>query len=109
MKALAKERERRYASAVGLADDVERYLHHEPVSAGPPTAAYRLRKFVRRNRVQVAAAGVVLLAGSGTWRTTLGRSRRGGGAEDPRPESRRRRKPGGERQQAEKGLAQVTR
>ncbi len=62
MKALAKERERRYASAVGLADDIERHLNHEPVSAGPPTAAYRLRKFVRRNRAQVAAAGLVLLA-----------------------------------------------
>jgi eukaryotic-like serine/threonine-protein kinase len=62
MKALAKERERRYASAVGLADDIERHLDHEPVSAGPPSAAYRLRKFVRRNRTQVAAAGLVLLA-----------------------------------------------
>ena len=62
MKALAKERERRYASAIGLADDVERYLNHEPVSAGPPTAAYRLRKFVRRNRAQVTAAALVLLA-----------------------------------------------
>ena len=73
MKALAKERERRYASAIGLADDVERYLNHEPVSAGPPTAAYRLRKFVRRNRVQVAAAALVLLAlVLGVVGTTLG-------------------------------------
>ena len=73
MKALAKERERRYASAVGLADDLERYLNHEPVSAGPPTAAYRLRKFVRRNRVQVTAAGLVLLAlVLGVVGTTLG-------------------------------------
>jgi tetratricopeptide (TPR) repeat protein len=73
MKALAKERERRYASAVGLADDLERFLNHEPVSAGPPTAAYRLRKFVRRNRVQVAAAGLVLLAlAMGVVGTTLG-------------------------------------
>ena len=73
MKALAKERERRYASAVGLADDVERYLNHEPVSAGPPTAAYRLRKFVRRNRAQVVAAGLVLLALClGVVGTTLG-------------------------------------
>ena len=73
MKALAKERERRYASATGLADDVERFLSHEPVSAGPPTAAYRLRKFVRRNRVQVLAAGLVLLAlVLGVVGTTLG-------------------------------------
>ena len=75
MKALAKERERRYASAVGLADDVERYLNHEPVSAGPPTASYRLRKYVRRNRVQVAAAGLVT-AGADT----------GSGRHDPRPD-----------------------
>jgi serine/threonine protein kinase/tetratricopeptide (TPR) repeat protein len=73
MKALAKERERRYASAVGLADDVERFLNHEPVSAGPPTAAYRLRKFIRRNRVQVMAAALVLLAlVLGVVGTTLG-------------------------------------
>jgi eukaryotic-like serine/threonine-protein kinase len=92
MKALAKERERRYASAVGLADDLERYLKHVPVSAGPPTAAYRLRKFARRNRVQVAAAGLVLLAlALGVVGTTLGLI-----------EARRR------RQQAERGLAQVT-
>ena len=56
MKALAKERERRYESAIGLAQDVERFLNHEPVAAGPPTASYRLRKFVRRNRAQVMAA-----------------------------------------------------
>ena len=62
MKALAKERERRYDSAIGMANDVERFLNHEPVSAGPPTAAYRLRKFVRRNRGRVAAAALVLLA-----------------------------------------------
>jgi serine/threonine protein kinase len=73
MKALAKERERRYASAAGLANDVGRYLHHEPVSAGPPTAAYRLRKFVRRNRVYVTAAALVLLAlVLGVVGTTLG-------------------------------------
>ena len=50
MKALSKERERRYASAIGLADDIERHLNHEQVSAGRPTATYRLSKFVRRNR-----------------------------------------------------------
>jgi eukaryotic-like serine/threonine-protein kinase len=92
MKALAKERERRYESAVGLAGDLGRYLDHEPVSAGPPTAAYRLKKFVRRNRIQVAAAGLVLLAlVLGVVGTTLGLI-----------EARRR------RQQAEQRLAQVT-
>ncbi len=72
MKALAKDRDRRYETANGFAKDVERFLNHEPVAAGPPSAAYRLRKFVRRNRGQVIAAGVVfftLVAGivGTTW------------------------------------------
>src|SRR5262249_54034666 len=62
MKALAKERDRRYETASGLARDVERFLNHEPVLAGPPGAAYRLRKFVRRHRAQVLAGGLLLLA-----------------------------------------------
>jgi eukaryotic-like serine/threonine-protein kinase len=62
LKALAKERDRRYATASGFARDVERFLAHEPVTAGPPSATYRLRKFVRRNRPQAVAAGLVLLA-----------------------------------------------
>jgi serine/threonine protein kinase/tetratricopeptide (TPR) repeat protein len=61
LKALAKERERRYETANGLARDIERFLSHEPVTAGPPTAAYRLRKFVRRNRGRVLAASLVLV------------------------------------------------
>jgi serine/threonine protein kinase len=73
MKALAKERQRRYESAIALAQDVERFTNHEPVSAGPPTAMYRLRKFVRRNRPQVVAASFVLLALiAGIIGTTLG-------------------------------------
>jgi tetratricopeptide (TPR) repeat protein len=62
LKALAKERDRRYETAVSFAKDVERFLNHEPVTAGPPSAGYRLRKFVRRNRGPVIAAGLVLLA-----------------------------------------------
>ena len=62
MKALSKERQRRYESPIAFADDIERLLNHEPVSAGPPTATYRLRKFVRRHRGQVVAASLVLLA-----------------------------------------------
>ncbi len=73
MKALSKERNRRYDSAIGLANDVERFTNHEPVGAGPPTAAYRLRKFVRRNRARVVAASFVLLAlVVGIVGTTLG-------------------------------------
>jgi eukaryotic-like serine/threonine-protein kinase len=62
LNAAAKERERRYETANGFARDIERFLNHEPVIAGPPTAAYRLRKSVRRNRGQVTAASLVLVA-----------------------------------------------
>jgi serine/threonine protein kinase len=61
MKALEKDRDRRYESAGAFAADVRRYLNDEPVQACPPSAGYRLRKFARRNRAAVAtAAGVVL-------------------------------------------------
>jgi eukaryotic-like serine/threonine-protein kinase len=62
MKALEKERGRRYETATSLADDVGRYLHDEPVQAGPPGTAYRLRKFVRRHRVGVTVTLAVLLS-----------------------------------------------
>jgi hypothetical protein len=58
MKCLEKERSRRYETANGLARDVERYLADEAVEAGPPSMRYRLRKFVRRNKGRVIAAGV---------------------------------------------------
>ena len=61
MKALSKERDRRYDTANGFAKDIERFLSHEPVVAGPPSVRYKLRKFVQRNRVQVIAASLVLL------------------------------------------------
>jgi serine/threonine protein kinase/tetratricopeptide (TPR) repeat protein len=72
MKALEKDRDHRYESANDLALDVQRYMHDEPVLAGPPGAGYRLRKFVRRHRGPVLAAALVLaalLAGLGgtTW------------------------------------------
>jgi len=66
LKAMRKERTRRYRSVSELADDVENYLNGVPLIAGPETAAYRLRKFVYRNRVLVAgvaAVAVVLVAG----------------------------------------------
>jgi serine/threonine protein kinase/WD40 repeat protein len=62
MKALDKDRTRRYESASALAADGRRYLGDEPVQACPPSAAYRLRKFVRRHRGPVVAASVVGLA-----------------------------------------------
>jgi serine/threonine protein kinase/tetratricopeptide (TPR) repeat protein len=73
MKCLEKPRDRRYGSASDLARDVERFLANEPVEARPPSRAYRLRKFVRRNRVQVVAAGLVFLAlVAGVVGTTVG-------------------------------------
>ncbi|UCD74717.1 MAG: serine/threonine protein kinase [Phycisphaerales bacterium] len=59
LKALEKDRTRRYPSASVFALDIERYLHDEPVTAGRPGAAYKLRKFIRRNKVGVTVAGLV--------------------------------------------------
>jgi serine/threonine protein kinase/tetratricopeptide (TPR) repeat protein len=59
MKCLEKDRARRYETASGLAADIDRHLRDQPVLAGPPSAKYRLAKFVKRNRAQVVGAGVV--------------------------------------------------
>ncbi len=61
LKAVEKDRTRRYETANALADDVRRFLRHEPVSATPPSPSYRLRKFIRRNRGGVLAGAAVLL------------------------------------------------
>ena len=60
MKALEKDRDRRYESASAFAADLERYLHDEPVQAYPPTALYRLRKFAQRHK-RVLVAGMLVL------------------------------------------------
>jgi WD40 repeat protein len=62
MKCLEKQRDRRYETANALARDLQRYLADEPVEARPPSARYRLKKFVHRNQGQVIAASLVLLA-----------------------------------------------
>jgi len=62
MKAMEKDRTRRYATASEFADDIQRHLGNEPVYASPPSASYRLRKFVRRNKGPVAAVACVLIA-----------------------------------------------
>src|ERR1700720_1452017 len=59
MKALDKDRNRRYETASAFATDVQRYLNDEPVQACPPSAGYRLRKFLRRNKGPVLAAGAI--------------------------------------------------
>src|SRR5262249_37423595 len=73
MKRLENERSRRYETANGFAAALERYLADEPVEACPPSAGYRLRKFVRRYRGPVVAAGLLLLTLiGGITGTTLG-------------------------------------
>lgn len=72
MKAMDKDREFRYQSADGLADDIQRYLNHEPVVARPPSRLYLLKKLIRRNKVVFAAGSItvaVMLISSGvsTW------------------------------------------
>ena len=59
MKTLEKDRNRRYETASGFAADVQRYLDDEPVQACPPSAMYRLRKFVRRNKRALATLGLL--------------------------------------------------
>jgi tetratricopeptide (TPR) repeat protein len=61
MKALEKDRNRRYETANGLARDIQRYLDDEPVTACPPGAWYRMRKLARRHRAGVTAAAIVAL------------------------------------------------
>ena len=72
MKALEKDRTRRYESANGLMVDVQRYLDNEPVVARPPSRLYRLQKLVRRNKGVFVAGGLVFMAlavglGVSTW------------------------------------------
>ena len=62
MKALEKDRTRRYATVTDLARDVERFLRDEPVEARPPSTMYRLGKFARRHRAWAAAACVAVVA-----------------------------------------------
>ena len=72
MKALEKDRARRYESANGFAADVQRHLAGEAVQAHPPSAGYRMRKFIRRHKGRVLAASLLLAAlvaglASTTW------------------------------------------
>jgi WD40 repeat protein/serine/threonine protein kinase len=69
MKALEKDRERRYETANGLAKDVQRHLENEPVIARPPGQFYRFQKMIRRNRLlfgAVASVGISLILGLAT-------------------------------------------
>jgi tetratricopeptide (TPR) repeat protein len=105
MKCLEKDRTRRYETASALVRDLGRYLLEEPVEARPPSAAYKLRKFVARNRGPVMAGALVLIAlGTGIVGTTIGLVR----AEEARQAAAQRAE--GERlakDAAEKRLAQI--
>jgi tetratricopeptide (TPR) repeat protein len=73
LKALERNHTQRYATVFELAADIRRFLMHEPVSVGPPSGAYRLRKFMRRYRLQVAATLVVVGAlSTGATLATVG-------------------------------------
>ncbi len=81
MKAIEKDRTRRYETANGLAMDIRRYLDGEEVVAAPPSAAYRVGKFIQRNKGAVfsaAAVVVALLIGAAAfaWQATVARSQR---------------------------------
>ncbi|HKQ50396.1 MAG TPA: serine/threonine-protein kinase [Phycisphaerae bacterium] len=72
MKCLEKDRARRYETASGMAADIQRYIAGEPVLAAPPSAGYKFRKFILRNKASVTAGAivaVVLIAGiiGTTW------------------------------------------
>jgi tetratricopeptide (TPR) repeat protein len=78
MKALEKDRTRRYETVNGLAMDIQRHLANEPVVARPPSATYRFQKLVRRNKIAVAAvtavgAALVIGLGVSTWLLLLER------------------------------------
>jgi serine/threonine protein kinase len=61
LMAMRKERDRRYASALELADDVRNYLENRPLRAGPESIAYRLRKHVSRNKAALGAAAAIIM------------------------------------------------
>lgn len=73
MKAIEKDRSRRYQTATGFAEDINRFLNNEAVLASPPTAQYRFGKFVRRNQLAVTTGGLIFAALiAGTVGTTAG-------------------------------------
>jgi serine/threonine protein kinase/WD40 repeat protein len=81
MKALEKDRERRYDTANALAVDIRSYLKNQPVSASPPSVIYQFRKFARRNRGKLIAGAAVMIAlvaglGMSLWQGNIARDAR---------------------------------
>jgi serine/threonine protein kinase len=75
LKALKKDRSERYGSVTAFADDLRRYLRHQPISAQPDTFVYRAKKFLRRNRTAVLLSGLALVATFGGVVTTFSQAR----------------------------------
>jgi hypothetical protein len=81
-KALEKDKTRRYASALDLSSDIQRYLRDEPIAARPPSATYQMGKFIRRHRALVAGVAaifVVLMGGIVASMSQARRANRAGG------------------------------
>ncbi len=106
MRALEKDRTRRYETANGFAADVQRYLVDEPVQARPPSVGYRWRKFVRRHKVgaALAAAFVLLVTVSSVVSTVLWR--RAAAAEIEQSRERERAEAALAREEAQRALAE---
>src|SRR6185312_15223282 len=62
LKAMEKDRTRRYETANALATDIRRYLDNDPITARPPSTAYRLSKAVHKHKLAVASAAMILIA-----------------------------------------------
>ena len=61
MRALEKDRNRRYETASDFATDIERYLNQEPIAAGPPSVAYKAKKYIQRNRAKLSVTTAIFL------------------------------------------------
>jgi serine/threonine protein kinase/WD40 repeat protein len=88
MNALEKDRDRRYGTAAALAQDVQRHLRDEPVEIVPPSPAYKLRKFTRRNRRKVFAGALLLVTLLGGIAATTWQAVRATRAADEREKAR---------------------
>jgi serine/threonine protein kinase len=94
MTAMAKDRDRRYASASELAAEIGRHLRDEPVMASPPSTSYRFGKFIRKNRGMVLALTAVFVSlllglGASVWRPRRNAPRRSGSGPWPYKSARR--------------------
>jgi eukaryotic-like serine/threonine-protein kinase len=75
LMAMWKEPERRYASCIALSEDIERYLNGKPVHARPPAFQYRASKFLKRNKIPLAAAAIAILSLVGGFISTIWQAR----------------------------------